>query len=198
MRNVTSRLLALSLIVAPTSAFAHPGHGETAGFVHGFMHPVGGLDHILAMVAVGILAYQLGGRALWLLPTVFVGVMGLGWVMGAADVHLPYVETGIAASVIVLGAAIALGIQAPVAIAAVIAGIFAVFHGFAHGIDMPLGGSPVNYAAGFLAATAMLHAIGIGIGVALGQLGQNYGKALYRVAGCVVAIAGTAILTQII
>jgi urease accessory protein len=196
MRNLASRLLTLSLVLSPTMAFAHPGHGETAGFMHGFVHPIGGLDHILAMVAVGILASQLGGRALWLLPSVFVGVMGLGWVAGAADLHLPFVETGIAASIVVLGAAIAFNVKAPVAIAAAIAGLFAVFHGFAHGAEMPLSGSPAQYAAGFLAATALLHLVGLGLGLALGRIGAGSGRTLYRVTGCAVAIAGAAILTQ--
>lgn len=196
MRHVSLRLLAATLVFAPTVAAAHPGHGETAGFIHGFMHPIGGIDHILAMVAVGILAYQLGGRALWLLPAVFVAVMGIGGLLGAANLHLPLVEIGIATSIIVLGAAIASGIKAPVVAAAAVTGVFAAFHGFAHGAEMPVAGSAANYAAGFMIATTLLHVIGIGIGLALARVSQGYGPVLYRVAGCLVAIAGVAILAQ--
>lgn len=196
MRHVSLRLLAATLVFAPTVAAAHPGHGETAGFIHGFMHPIGGIDHILAMVAVGILAYQLGGRALWLLPAVFVAVMGIGGLLGAANLHLPLVEIGIATSIIVLGAAIASGIKAPVVAAAAVTGVFAAFHGFAHGAEMPVAGSAANYAAGFMIATTLLHVIGIAIGLALARVSQGYGPVLYRVAGCLVAIAGVAILAQ--
>lgn len=196
MQHVSFRLLATILVFAPTVAFAHTGHADTAGFVHGFMHPIGGLDHILAMVSVGILAYQLGGRALWLLPSVFVAVMGIGGILGAANLQLPFIELGIAASIIVLGAAIASGIKAPVVVAAAIAGIFAAFHGFAHGAEMPAAGSAVQYAAGFMTATVLLHVLGIGIGLALGRISQGYSPVLYRVAGCLVAIAGVAILAQ--
>lgn len=196
MQHVSLRLFAMSLALAPTATFAHTGHGEIAGFAHGFMHPIGGLDHILAMVSVGILAWQLGGRALWLLPAVFVLLMGIGGILGAANLQLPFVELAIASSVIVLGAAIASGVKAPAVAVAAIAGMFAVFHGFAHGTEMPATGSAAQYATGFMTATVLLHVLGIGIGLALGRFGRGYGPVLYRIAGCLVVIAGVAILAQ--
>jgi urease accessory protein len=198
MRDAVSRVLAVASMLVPTAALAHSGHGETAGFVHGFVHPFGGVDHLLAMVAIGMLAYQLGGRALWIVPSVFVVVMGVGGVLGASHVALPYAEAMIAASIVVLGAAIAFGIKAPVAIAAAVAGLFAVFHGYAHGAEMPAAGSAASYAAGFMTATAVLHVFGIALGVALGRLGQGYDKAFYRAAGCLIAVVGAVILTQIV
>jgi hydrogenase/urease accessory protein HupE len=129
--------LAAALALVPTAAFAHPGIGEMHGFTHGFAHPLGGLDHMLAMVTVGIFAWQLGGRALWLVPAAFVAAMALGGTLAMTGVPVPMVETGIAASVIVLGATVALGIKAPVAIAMGLVGLFAIFHGHAHGSEMP-------------------------------------------------------------
>ena len=120
MRQIATRqglALAAALTLVPTAAFAHPGIGEMHGFTHGFAHPLGGLDHMLAMVTVGIFAWQLGGRALWLVPAAFVAAMALGGALAMTGVPMPMVETGIAASVIVLGATVALGIKAPVAIA---------------------------------------------------------------------------------
>src|SRR5215207_4589987 len=130
--------LALAIVVAfvPTVAFAHTGVGTTSGFAHGFMHPLTGIDHILAMVMVGVFAWQLGGRALWLVPTTFVVIMALGGVLSITGVPVPFVEIGIALSVIVLGAVVALGIKAPVAVAMSVVGLFAVFHGHAHGAEM--------------------------------------------------------------
>jgi urease accessory protein len=119
-------------------------------------------------------------------------------VLGASHVALPYAEAMIAASIVVLGAAIAFGIKAPVAIAAAVAGLFAVFHGYAHGAEMPAAGSAASYAAGFMTATAVLHVFGIALGVALGRLGQGYDKAFYRAAGCLIAVVGAVILTQIV
>ena len=125
--------IAAALTLVPTAALAHPGFGEMHGFAHGFAHPLGGLDHILAMVTVGIFAWQLGGRALWLVPAAFVAAMAAGGELALTGVPVPMVETGIAASVIVLGAIVALGIKAPLAIAMGLVGLFAIFHGHAHG-----------------------------------------------------------------
>src|SRR6478736_2264406 len=116
-------------VLAPSLAFAHTGIGQTVGFAHGFTHPVSGLDHVLAMILVGVLALQLGGRALWLVPTTFVSVMAIGGALGMMGISVPFVEAGIAFSVIVLGAVVALGIRAPLAIAAGVVGLFAIFHG---------------------------------------------------------------------
>ena len=152
MRTMASRPIRTSLaalaLLSPTAAFAHTGIGETSGFAHGFMHPIGGLDHVLAMVMVGIFAFQLGGRALLLVPLTFVGVMALGGGLGVAGIPVPFVEIGIALSVVVLGAVVALNVKAPVAVAMGIVGMFAIFHGHAHGAEMPENAGGIAYAAG--------------------------------------------------
>lgn len=194
MTRLPISLLAALLVLAPGAAFAHVGAGDTSGFAHGFMHPVTGIDHVLAMVAVGVFAYQLGGRALWLVPGTFVLVMAAGGALGMAGIALPHVETGIALSVVVLGAIIALGVKAPVAIAMGIAGLFAIFHGHAHGAEMPSDVAGAEYAAGFMLGTALLHAAGIALGFLLGWVGERYSQTIVRVAGALVSIAGVGLL----
>ncbi len=166
MHRTALRIAAVSLAFAPTIAFAHPGH-DGAGLLHGFLHPLGGLDHIIAMVAVGLIAARLGGRALWLVPASFVSVMAVAGLAGMAGAGLPYVETGIALSVVVLGAVAVFGVAMPVAAAMGLVAFFAVFHGYAHGAEMPETASGLLYGIGFVAATAMLHGIGIGLGLAV-------------------------------
>jgi urease accessory protein len=136
------------LALMPQLAFAHAGHGDASGFAQGFMHPVGGLDHILAMIAIGAFAALLGGRALWAVPASFVAMMAAGGALGMAALDLPFVEIGIAFSVVVLGAAVALNLSMPLSAAISLAGFFAVFHGFAHGAEMPTGASGLSYAGG--------------------------------------------------
>lgn len=194
MTRLPISLLAALLVLAPGAAFAHVGAGDTSGFAHGFMHPVTGIDHVLAMVAIGVFAYQLGGRALWLVPGTFVLVMAAGGALGMAGIALPHVETGIALSVVVLGAIIALGVKAPVAIAMGIAGLFAIFHGHAHGAEMPSDVAGAEYAAGFMLGTALLHAAGIALGFLLGWVGERYSQTIVRVAGALVSIAGVGLL----
>jgi urease accessory protein len=184
----------LAIFLAPTAALAHTGVGGTSGFMHGFMHPLGGLDHQLAMILVGTFAYQLGGRALWLVPLTFVGVMALGGFLGVAGVRVPFIEAGIALSIIVLGAIVAFGARIPVAVAMGIVGLFAIFHGHAHGSEMPLDASGVAYGLGFMLATAILHAVGIGIGFLIGMTSKTLGNNVYRVAGGLASLAGIAIL----
>jgi urease accessory protein len=184
----------LGLCLTPTAAFAHPALGDANGFVHGFMHPLSGLDHQLAMVMVGLLAYQLGGRALWLVPFTFVGVMALGGFLGVMGISIPFVETGIALSVIVLGAIVAFGVKASLAGAIGAVGLFAIFHGHAHGTEMPLGVAGAAYGVGFLLATAVLHALGIFIGFLVGMSSKTLGDNVYRVVGTVASLAGIAIL----
>jgi urease accessory protein len=197
MRQIPSLALA-ALLLAPTAAFAHTGVGDAHGVVHGFMHPVGGLDHILAIVTVGVFAWQLGGRAVWLVPATFVLVMAAGGALAVAGVTVPYVEVGIALSVIVLGAVVALGVQAPIAAAIGLVGFFAIFHGHAHGAEMPLEAAGAAYGLGFMAATALLHAVGVGMGAALGFAGTVYGKVVHRIAGSLVAVAGLGLLTHLV
>jgi urease accessory protein len=162
-------LLALTLAVTPSLAFAHLGIGDTDGIAHGFMHPVTGIDHVLAMVAVGLFAAQLGGRALWLVPLTFVAMMACGGAVGMAGLQLPYVEIGIGLSVVVLGGLVATGLNPPLAIAMALVGFFAIFHGHAHGAEMPDTASGFAYAGGFIVATALLHATGIGFGMVIGR-----------------------------
>jgi len=187
---------ALVFLVATTgAALAHTGHGDAAGFMHGFLHPLGGLDHALAMVAVGLFAAHLGGRALLLVPAAFVAMMALGGALGIAGYSLPYAEAGIALSVVVLGLAVALRISVPVAAAMALAGFFAIFHGYQHGAEMPADASGASYAAGFLVATALLHGAGIALGLAIARLGEFAGRRAVQVAGGAMAIAGMVILT---
>jgi urease accessory protein len=198
MHSALPRTLAAVLMLAPTTAFAHTGAGYAHGFADGFAHPLGGLDHMLAMVTVGILARQLGGRAIWLLPTSFLSLMALGGTFGIAGQSLPWVELGIAASVIVLGTMVALGVKAPLAVAMAIVGLFAIFHGYAHGTAMPLDVSGIAYAAGFMPATALLHVVGIGLGFLIGRISEAHGRLAYQLGGGVVALAGIAILVHVI
>jgi urease accessory protein len=191
------RSIVAVLYVLPSAALAHTGIGDTAGLMHGFSHPVSGVDHILAMVAVGIFAYQLGGRALWMVPATFVLVMALGGALGIAGVGIPYIEVGIALSVVILGAIIALGVKAPVAVAMAIVGVFAIFHGHAHGAEMPADTSGAMYAAGFMLGTALLHAVGVGLGFVIGRIGEARGPMIVRVAGALTCLAGILLLTKL-
>jgi urease accessory protein len=168
--------------------------GATSGFVHGFMHPLSGLDHQLAMILVGIFAYQLGGRALWLVPLTFVGVMALGGFLGVMGIPVPFVEVGIALSVIVLGAIVAYGVKAPLSVAMAAVGFFAIFHGHVHGSEMPLDASGFEYGSGFMLATAALHTVGIGLGFLIGMSSRTLGNTVYRVAGGVASVAGIGLL----
>lgn len=190
----TLAAVALTALASP-AAFAHTGVGATSGFAHGFLHPITGLDHVLAMVLVGIFAFQLGGRALWLVPSTFVLVMAIGGALGVAGIGVPFVETGIALSVIVLGAVVALRVKAPVAVAMAVVGLFAIFHGHAHGSEMPETAAGMAYGLGFMLATALLHVAGIGLGFLIGWAGERRGPIVVRTAGAAAALAGVAILT---
>jgi len=185
------------LIAMPVAALAHTGHGDAGGFTHGFTHPLGGLDHVLAMVAVGLFAAHLGARALWLVPATFVAAMALGGALGMAGVALPFVETAIALSVVVFGLAVALRMSVPVLGAMALVGFFAIFHGHAHGAEMPVDASGARYAAGFLAATALLHCAGILLGLTIARLGAFAGRRAVQVAGGAMALAGVAILVGV-
>lgn len=187
-------LLAASGLLLPTAALAHTGVGATSGVLHGFVHPIGGLDHVLAMVAVGVLAFVLGGRALWLVPTAFVAMMVLGFGLGLGRVELPFVELGIALSSVVIGGAAALGRPMPVALAMTLVGAFAVFHGHAHGAEMPEAAGGLAYAGGFVAATALLHAAGLALAAAAAFLVGRHGHATARLAGGAFAVGGLGVL----
>ena len=166
---------------------AHEQQGQAAGFVTGLLHPVSGLDHVLAMVAVGLWGAQLGAPAIWLLPVTFPLVMAFGGFLGLIGVPLPGVELGIATSAILLGAMVALQARPPLALAALLVAFFAVFHGHAHGTELPAGQSGLLYSVGFVVATGLLHAVGISIGLIHRWAA---GRILLRAAGVAVSLAG--------
>lgn len=183
-----SLLKALSLLVLfPCIAVAHTGVGETAGLMHGFGHPIGGADHLLAMIAVGLWAVQTGGRALWVVPATFVAVMALGGVLGFSGVPVPFIEVGILSSVLVLGVLIAGAYKLPLAYGALIVGFFAIFHGYAHGAEMPSSTGAISYTVGFAVATAILHTAGIAFGVLAQRIGF---EKVNRLAGSAIALGG--------
>jgi urease accessory protein len=179
-------MAALAIPWAQT-AFAHVGQGEAYGLLTGFVHPLSGLDHVLAMVAVGLWGAQLGAPAIWVLPVAFPLVMAMGGMLGFLGVPIPGVEYGIAASAIVLGTAVAFEVRPPLVIAALLIGCFAIFHGYAHGTELPPGHSALLYSMGFVIATGCLHAVGIGIGTVHKW---SWGQQLLRGAGTVVAAGG--------
>jgi urease accessory protein len=176
-----------SLIFAPVPASAHIQQGEAAGFLTGFLHPISGLDHVLAMVAVGLWGAQLGAPAIWVLPVAFPLVMAMGGMLGLMGVPVPGIEYGIAASAILLGAAVMLEMRPPLVLTAMVVGIFAIFHGHAHGTELPPNQSALLYSMGFVIATGCLHALGIGIGVVHQW---TWGQKVLRAAGAVVAVGG--------
>jgi urease accessory protein len=190
---MSQALLAVLFALAPSLAFAHVGIGDTSGIAHGFLHPISGIDHTLAMVGVGLFAAQLGGRALWLVPLSFIAMMAFGGALGTAGVALPYAEFCVAVSVVMLGIIIASRISPPLAIAMALAGLFAVFHGHAHGAEMPETASALAYGAGFILATALLHAIGIGLGILVGRE-----RRVTQITGSLMALAGLVILGGLI
>jgi len=182
-----SPILPLALLLRTPAAHAHVQQGQAAGFLTGLGHPVSGLDHVLAMIAVGLWGAQLGAPALWLLPVTFPMVMALGGMVGLLGVPLPGVEAGIAASMILLGLAVISELRPPLAAAVVLVGIFGVFHGHAHGTELPPGQSALLYSTGFVVATGCLHAVGIGVGLIHRW---PWGQRLLRAAGAVIAVAG--------
>jgi len=179
--------IAVLIILWMPNALAHVQKGEAAGLLIGFLHPISGLDHVLAMVAVGLWGAQLGAPAIWVLPLAFPLVMAMGGMLGFMGVPVPGIEYGIAASAILLGAAVAFEVRAPIVIAALLVGFFAVFHGHAHGTELPPGQSALLYSMGFVVATGCLHAVGIGIGVVHRW---TWGQRLLRAAGAAVAVGG--------
>ena len=183
-------LMTVALLLAPSVAFAHPGHGEGGSLLAGFIHPFSGIDHLLAMTAVGLFAAHLGGRALWAVPATFVAMMALGGVFGAAGVSLPFAETAIALSVLVFGFVIFSGMTPPVLAAMALVGIFAIFHGHAHGTEMPVGGSGVVYGIGFMVATTLLHGFGITLGLAIRWFDDVPRRRAMQACGVAIALIG--------
>jgi len=198
MRYVAKLLAIAAFAMFPVAALAHVGVGDANGIVHGFSHPLSGIDHILTMVAVGVFAAHLGGRALWLVPLTFVTVMAIAGLVGMAGIGLPFVEIGIGLSVVVLGLVVAFQLNPPTVAAMALVGFFAIFHGHAHGAEMPETASGLAYGVGFVSATALLHAIGIGLGLAIGRIGKNYSQWVVQAGGGAMALAGVAILVGVI
>ena len=163
----------LAVLFLPGLAQAHPGlPGHTHGFANGLAHPLMGLDHACAMVAVGVWAAQRGGRALWAVPLAFVSVMALGGMLGRMGGALPFMETAMATSVLMLGVLIAASVRLPLLMSIFVVGGFALFHGYAHGAEMPATASGLAYGMGFVLATASLHLCGIALGLTARQLGS--------------------------
>lgn len=195
MKRFALASVASALAVLPTAAFAHTFGAHDAGLAHGFLHPVGGWDHLLAMVAVGLWAAQRGGAALWLLPTAFVGAMIGGGLLGMAGFGLPQVELGIVLSVIALGGLVALKSRLPLLASVGVVALFAVFHGFAHGTEMPEAAEPMLYGLGFAVSTALLHAAGIGSALSIRRFVEGHKATLaLRGTGALVGLAGVALM----
>ncbi len=193
MKKLVASILALAAMA--TAAEAHVGPaGHVHGFMDGFLHPFTGLDHMLAMVAVGAFAVILGGRALWALPATFMTVMLAGGLVGMTGFALPAVETGIAASVIVLGTVVALQWKAPLRVATALVGLFGIFHGFAHGAEMPAEAAAAGFASGFLIATGILHAIGMSLGLAVAKLSHPLMVRVMKIGGTICAATGIGLL----
>jgi urease accessory protein len=195
MRRFHSLLVAWIILSFTGMVYAHEGAGVTGGFVSGFMHPVLGWDHVIAMVAVGLWGAFLGAPAIWILPVVFPLVMAVGGMIGLMGVQVPAVETGIAASAVVLGAMVAIAARPPIWVAAVIVGAFAIFHGHAHGTELPSAANPLAYSVGFVLSTGLLHLLGIGFGL---LVRWPAGRLAVQVCGGAIAFAGVGFLTGIL
>ncbi len=184
-------LTALSLVAAPL-ALAHPGHDGhelTWDFSSGFSHPLFGLDHLIAMLAVGLWAAQLGGRARWFVPAAFVTVMALAATLGRSGIAISGVEQMIAASALVFGLLIANATRLPAWGSMALVALFAAFHGFAHGTEMPATAGSITYGAGFMFATALIHAAGVGLGLRTNRFSEKITKAAgWAIAGCGVVL----------
>jgi len=191
MKQITTPLLALmssiGLLLISNAVYAHTGVGLVTGFGTGLLHPISGVDHLLAMVAVGLWAAQLGKKAVWIVPSAFVSVMILGGVLGINGFHVPYIETGILVSVLILGIFIALALQLPLTISVLVVGLFALFHGHAHGTEMSTAIGGLFYVAGFACATALLHLSGIMLGWGFQKLSMDR---ITRFAGVAITMSG--------
>jgi urease accessory protein len=192
IRRAAACTIALLAAALPGTAFAHTEVGVAGGLQSGFLHPLFGPDHLVAMVAVGLWGAQLGRPLVWVLPIAFPLMMAVGGVMGIAGVPLPAVEVGIAASGLVLGLVVALALRPPLWAAVAVVAVFAVLHGHAHGAELPEAANPLAYGIGFVIATGLLHLAGIAIGrLRVWQVGgRPMGEHLVRACGVLVALAG--------
>lgn len=197
-RSLASRLLLATLVAFAvagfdSAAFAHLGD-HSGGLAGGIAHPFSGLDHILAMVAVGLWASQLARPACWLLPATFPAVMAIGAFLGTSGLVLPWAEPAIAASVLVFGAVIAFALRPSLAVSALLIALFAMFHGYSHGVEAPAQGSVLAYDAGFIVATLALHAIGFAIGAIANHASVRF---VARGAGAAIAAIGVVLLAAV-
>jgi urease accessory protein len=183
------------LLLVATLAHAHADHGVADGFLSGLLHPLFGADHVLAMVAVGLWGAFLGMPAIWLLPVVFPLVMAFGGALGVLGLPIPMVETGIAASALVLGLMVLFAVRPPLWVAAAVVGVFAIFHGHAHGTELPAAQSALSYSLGFVLSTGLLHAAGVAFGL---LLRWPQGTLAVRAGGAVIAVAGVGFLTGLL
>jgi urease accessory protein len=183
----------VAMVLAPV-AYAHVGVGQTTSFAHGFIHPLSGFDHVLAMMSVGLWAAQRGARARWLIPVTFLIIMAVGGVAGSLGITVPFLEQGIALSVLVLGVLVAAAVRWPLPLSMLIVGVFALFHGHSHGAEMPLGVSGLEYGAGFVLATSLLHAVGAGAGILFHSFNRDF---LTRLLGSAVAASGVYLLLTV-
>lgn len=191
--SASRNAVAVSAVLLPVAALAHEQRGAAAGLLTGLLHPVSGADHVLAMIAVGLWGAQLGAPAIWQLPIAFPMMMAIGGFLGLVGMPLPAVETAIALSALLLGTMVLAEARPPLWLALLLVGFFAIFHGHAHGTELPPGQSGLTYSIGFVTATGCLHAIGIAIG-----LSNRWpeGRAALRGAGALVALAGGYFLWQ--
>ena len=193
LRLVPMILLALAAVTVAQPAFAHEQVAVGGGLTRGLLHPLTGMDHLIAMVAVGIWGAQLGAPAIWVLPITFPMVMALGGVLGVLQIPLPIPEVVIALSALVLGSAVAMRLRLPFAAAAVVVAVFAIFHGHAHGVELPSSANPLAYGVGFVVATGLLHLCGITIGT---LTRWPVGERLIQGLGAVIAALGCYFLAQ--
>lgn len=194
MKRAAVTTFVIFFVLAPAAALAHPGHDGAGGLAHGLVHPLTGIDHVLAMIAVGVLAAQYGGRALWLVPMSFLVAMAAAGAIGMAGIPVQIVEAGIGLSVVVLGLMIAFQIRPPTLVAMVVVGFFALFHGYAHGSEMPGGLAGLSFAAGFIGATALLLGAGVGLGLLLQR--RTLSRRLIQAGGGAMALVGVAVLAN--
>jgi urease accessory protein len=188
-------LIVMALSIYAGMADAHVGAGVSGGFTSGFTHPIFGWDHVAAMFAVGLWGAFLGYPAIWILPVVFPLVMAFGGAFGVMGIPIPAVETGIAVSAIVLGIMVAFAVRPPIWVAALIVGAFAIFHGHAHGTELPVAANPLAFSLGFVVATGMLHLLGIAFGL---LVRWPIGQVAVQAGGGVIALAGVGFLTGIV
>ncbi|RMH15861.1 MAG: Ni/Fe hydrogenase [Gammaproteobacteria bacterium] len=187
-------ILSISCWFFPATAWAHTSGGIVGGFLSGFKHPISGLDHVVAMVAVGLWGAVLEGSAMWLLPVIFPMVMAFGGALGVMGVPLPGIEIGIALSGIALGCMVAFTIKPPLWVAGVLVGAFAIFHGYAHGTELPSAANALTFSVGFVLSTGLLHLSGIALGL---LYRRSWGRYVVRVTGGVIVLIGCGFLFQI-